>query len=113
MLFFSRFEELALEKGMSTSAVATKLGIAKTTVTYWRQNPSAAPKTEQLLKIAGFFHVSTDYLLGNTDIRTAPATLSPEEAAKVALFGGSEEVSEQAWKEVEDFVQYIKQKYNM
>ncbi|MBQ6380780.1 MAG: helix-turn-helix transcriptional regulator [Clostridia bacterium] len=113
MLFFSRFQELSEEKGMSTSAVATQLGIPKTTVTYWRQNPAAAPKTEQLLKIAQFFHVSTDYLLGNTDIKNPPGDLSAEEVAKVALFGGAEDVSEQAWSEVEDFVKYIKQKYNM
>lgn len=113
MLFFSRFEELAGQKGMSTTAVAAKLGIAKTTVSYWRQNPATAPKTEQLLKIAQFFHVSTDYLLGNTDIQNAPCEASPEQIAKVALFGGSEEVSEQAWSEVEDFVKYIKQKYHI
>ncbi len=113
MLFFSRFEELAKEKGMSTSAVAAQLGIAKTTVSYWRQNPSAAPKTEQLLKIARYFHVSTDYLLGNTEIKNPPSASTPEEVAKVALFGGAEGVSEQAWNEVEDFVEYIKQKYNL
>ena len=113
MLFFNRFEELSAQKGMSTSAVAAQLGIAKTTVSYWRQNPSAAPKTEQLLKIAQFFHVSTDYLLGNTAIKNSPDSSTPEEIAKVALFGGSEAVSEQAWNEVEDFVKYIKQKYNM
>lgn len=113
MLFFSRFSELAEQKGMSTSAVAVKLGIPKTTVTYWRQNAGVAPKTEQLLKIADFFGVSTDYLLGNTDIKNAPSESSPEEIAKVALFGGSEHVSEQAWQEVENFVEYIKQKYNM
>ena len=113
MLFFSRFEELSAQKGMSTSAVATKLGIAKTTVSYWRKNPAAAPKTEQLLKIAAFFGVSTDYLLGNTDIKNTPGETSPEEVAKVALFGGAEQVSEQAWSEVEDFVKYIKQKYGI
>lgn len=113
MLFFSRFEELSAKKGMSTSAVATKLGIAKTTVTYWRQNPSVAPKTEQLLKIAHFFNVSTDYLLGNTDIPAPPSSSTPEEVAKVALFGGSQDVSEQAWNEVENFVKYIKQKYDI
>lgn len=113
MLFFSRFEELSAAKGMSTSAVAVELGIPKTTVSYWRQNPSVAPKTEQLLKIAHYFNVSTDYLLGNTDIQTPPGSSTPEEVAKVALFGGSQEVSEQAWNEVEDFVQYIKQKYDI
>ena len=112
-MFFTRFSELAKQKGMSTSAVAVKLGIPKTTVSYWRQNESVAPKTEQLLKIADFFDVSTDYLLGNTEIKKAPGEASPEEMAKAALFGGSENVSEQAWQEVESFVEYIKQKYNI
>lgn len=48
--------------------------------------------------------------LGNTDIKNPPDQQSPEEIAKVALFGGDGEVTDEMWNEVKGFVEFIKDK---
>lgn len=110
-MFFDRFKELSMFKGKSTTAIGEELGINKSTVSYWRNNPKAAPKLEALQQLADYFNVSTDYLLGNTDIKNPPDKQNPEDIAKVALFGGDGEVSDEMWQEVKDYVAYIKQKH--
>ena len=66
-MFFTRLEQLCKEKGKSTTAVCAEIGIAKTTVSYWRNKSSVIPKQDVLLKIANYFNVSVDYLLGEED----------------------------------------------
>ena len=57
-----------------------------------------------------YFGVSIDYLTGKTDIKNPPDQQSPEEIAKVALFGGDGEVTDEMWNEVKGFVEFIKDK---
>lgn len=109
-MFFTRFTELAREKGKSTTAVAVELNIPKSTVVYWRHNENAVPKAAVLQKIADYFNVTTDYLIGKTDIRSGSEGTA-DEVAKVALFGGDQEVTEEMWQEVKDYVEYLKHKH--
>lgn len=109
-MFFSRFSELSAEKGLSTTAAGREIGISKTTISYWRNNENVIPKNDVLQRIADYFGVSTDYLLGKTDIKNPPDQQSPEEIAKVALFGGDGEVTDEMWNEVKGFVAFIKDK---
>lgn len=107
-MFFDRFEELSKSKGKPTTAIGEELGISKSTMSYWRNNRKATPKNSVLQQLAIYFDVSTDYLLGNTDIKNPPEQQTPEEIAKVALFGGDGEVTDEMWQEVMNFAQYIK-----
>lgn len=63
-MFFTRLKELCDEIGKSTTKVCAELGIPKTTVSYWRNNTNVIPKQDVLNKIANYFEVTTDYLLG-------------------------------------------------
>jgi transcriptional regulator with XRE-family HTH domain len=63
-MFYTIYEQLCKEKKMSPSGVAVKLGINKSTVTRWKQTGNT-PGSRILNKLADFFQVSTDYLLGN------------------------------------------------
>lgn len=110
-MFFERFEELSNSKGKSTTAIGEELGISKSTISYWRNNLTVIPKHNVLQKLATYFGVSTDYLLGNTDIKNPPNQQGPEDIAKVALFGGAEEVTDEMWNEVKKFAEYIKSTY--
>ena len=64
-MFFTKFEELCKNINKSTTAVGNELNIAKTTISYWRNSKKAIPKQDVLMKIADYFGVSVDYLLGN------------------------------------------------
>ena len=109
MTFYERYKQLCNEKGKTPTGVGRALGIDGSTVNYWKNNH--APAHNNLKKLANYFNVSVDYLLGKTDIRNPVENQSPEEIAKVALFGGEKEVTDEMWNEVKDYVEYIKAKH--
>lgn len=61
-----RLNELINEKGINKKQLADGIGTSKALVTIWTQGKSL-PSVIYLAKIADFFDVSTDYLLGRTD----------------------------------------------
>jgi len=76
-VFFEQYLLLCSAKGVSPSKAAQDNNISKTSVTRWRTG--AIPNAEILQKLALYFDVSTDYLLGNTDIKNKPAVQENDE----------------------------------
>ena len=72
-MFFTIFEDLCAKKGKTPTAVGNELGIAKTTISYWRNKSGVIPKQDVILKLSEYFGVSTDYLLSGEE----PATKKP------------------------------------
>ena len=66
----SRIKDLRKEKGYTQAHLAKMLGVARSTVSMWESSPQE-PDNETLGKIADVFGVSTDYLLGRTDVPLA------------------------------------------
>lgn len=65
-IFFTRLEFLCSQNPVKdVSGLLKALNLSTSKGTAWRNG--AIPKGDVLLKIASYFHVSTDYLLGNTD----------------------------------------------
>ena len=56
------------EKGCGQAGLAAHLGIRKQAITEWK-NGTTNSYEKYLSQMATFFDVSTDYLLGNTDIK--------------------------------------------
>lgn len=63
-MFYDVYCELCQKHGLTPSGAAAKIGFNRASVTVWK-NSGKAPKQELLVKIAEFFGVTTDYLLGN------------------------------------------------
>lgn len=59
----NRMKELREERGLSMKEVAQRLGMPYTTYVNYEKS-LREPNSETLIKIASFFHVSVDYLLG-------------------------------------------------
>lgn len=59
----------ALRGGKSLQEVATELGISRATLGYY-ESGDRKPDIEMLLRIADYYNVSCDYLLGLTEIST-------------------------------------------
>ena len=57
---------LRKEAKLSQTEVAEKLGLGYYTLGKWEQG-RAEPSADDLVRLADFFEVSTDYLLGRTD----------------------------------------------
>lgn len=113
MSFYKRYEALCKEKGFEPCSrkMEELIGVKRATISAWNKNDST-PNGETVAKIASVLNVSTDYLLGKTDIKKPPALSGEGDLVKVALFGGDGEVTEEMWQEVKDYVAYIKQKHS-
>jgi len=71
-MFISILERLMKERSVTQKKLCEDLHIGKNQIKYWRDNCNT-PNGETLQKIANYFGVSVDYLLGKTD-EPAPAT---------------------------------------
>ncbi|MBQ3047193.1 MAG: helix-turn-helix transcriptional regulator [Clostridia bacterium] len=58
-----RLKELLKEKGITSSKLATDLGVSKSVVHYW-VNGNTTPNVDYVIKLALYFSVSSDFLLG-------------------------------------------------
>ena len=61
--FSERLKDLRIEKGLSAKFLSKKIGVSDMSIFRWENN-LADIKSEQIIKLAQFFEVSTDYLLG-------------------------------------------------
>jgi transcriptional regulator with XRE-family HTH domain len=66
--FGERFKQLREERGLNQPEIAKKLGVIKQTISNYENN-NREPEFSDLVKIADFFQISIDYLLGRTDKR--------------------------------------------
>ncbi|EMG27502.1 prophage ps1 protein 15 [Listeria fleischmannii 1991] len=64
MNVFERIQILAKGKDKSLQQIAEDLGFSKNLFYRWK---TSSPKGEDLAKVANYFNVSTDYLLGRTE----------------------------------------------
>lgn len=62
-MFWNRFYNLCIQNNTKPLNVATNLHFSSGSITQWKKG--SIPGGETLLKIANYFKVSTDYLLGN------------------------------------------------
>ena len=80
-----RIRKLRLERNWSQVDLAKKLNVTKQSVSNW-ENDNIQPSIEMLVKLAGTFSVSTDYLLGLEDRRYLEITgLSDGELSHIQL----------------------------
>ena len=64
-----QIKKLRMNKGMSQVQLADKLNVTKQSVSNWGSE-YIMPSVDMLIKIANFFNVSTDYLLGLSEKHT-------------------------------------------
>ncbi len=62
-VFSERLKELRTEKNLGQNALAKALGLSNASVSYW-ETGKQLPSAEAVFKLAQFFGVSADYLLG-------------------------------------------------
>ena len=64
--FYSKFEQLCQKRGVSFSRVREDLGISQSTMASWKSR-GLTPKYETVKKLASYFGVTVDYLLGEEE----------------------------------------------
>jgi len=67
----ARLRELRMARGLTQQSLADALGVGQTTITNYETN-TREPDNATLQKLADFFDVSADYLLGRTNFKGRP-----------------------------------------
>ena len=109
MSTFDRIVKLLEEQGKRQKDLTDYLGISKNAFTDWKSGRIKS-YLKYIDKIAEFFDVSADYLLGKTEDRRPKTDKITKEDIKFALFDG-ENVTEEMFNDVLDYVEFIKNKY--
>ncbi len=65
-IFCERLKELRVEKNLTTTSLAEKLGVSNSTISRW-ENGVIVPNIDHLYNIANIFDVPSDYLIGRID----------------------------------------------
>lgn len=70
-MFYDIFKQLCDDRGLTPTKASAEIGFSKGSVSYWKkrykQGEDAKPDSYTAAKIADYFSVSVDYLLGRTD----------------------------------------------
>lgn len=82
-MFWDTFIELCNQKDVKPNPVARSLGIPSGSVTDWKNGRT--PRDTTLKKLADYFGVSVDYLLGKEE-KEPPATIGEELEEDVIIF---------------------------
>lgn len=81
MAFADRLKSLRKESGLTQDEFSKQTGIGRSAVGMYEAG-KRAPNYETLSKVARFYHVSTDYLLGRTDTPAEPPAHKTEPSAR-------------------------------
>ena len=65
-VFSERLKELRQDKGISQAKLAKDIGVSFSVVCYWETDRSE-PTAVNIVKIADYFSVTADYLLGRRE----------------------------------------------
>lgn len=98
-----RLKSLRTEKQLKQIDLANMLGVDRTTYTQYETEKSE-PDLKTISKLADFFNVSVDYLLGRTNIRNINEAITEMYKRECAKW------TEEELKEIERFKEFIKMK---
>lgn len=103
-----RLKELRKSNNLTQAELGKILGVGKTTVSMY-ETGNSTPSDEIKLKISEYFNVSLDYLLGKTDAKN----YTEDPNITIALHSDTDydELPKEAKEEINNFIEYIKQKY--
>lgn len=108
----TRIKQLRKEKQLSQLDLARHLNISNTTLSQY-ESGKRIPGDEIKIKIAKFFNVSIDYLLGCTDVRSYNAGTEQIHKNDPRTYDRLDKsgLSEEDIKKVEEYIDLLKQKY--
>ena len=112
MLNTQRLKNLRKEKALKQIDVANALNIERTTYVKYEKN-GIQPPANMLVRLAKYFNVTTDYLLGNSDIATPPnqeESLTQKKHSELmqTLFDITKDFDKEEELKLLDYAEYIK-----
>lgn len=113
MQFAEILSKLMQEKEVTAYRIGKDTGISNRLITYWKDGEKM-PGAENLKRLADYFCVSTDYLLGKEQKEKAPTPEDEreidDETLKAAFWGGEKDLSSEEldalWEDVREYARY-------
>lgn len=108
---YKKIDELLKQRGISGAKMSQDLGMSRSFMTELRKGRAKGITMETAVKIADYFGISVAEL-AEQDLTNAPAVTAPpsQEDIKFALFGGSDEITDEMYEEVRMFAKFVKQR---
>lgn len=109
---YSVIETLCRSQGIKVGKLCAELGISRGVMGDLKAGRTKTLSVASCQKIADYFGVTTDYLLGTDGNEKAPAEAGKritDEDIKFALFGGEAEITDAMYDEVRNFAAYVKE----
>jgi len=103
-MFPQRLAELRKSRNLTQAEFAKIFNIATGTIGMW-ESGKREPNYEMIVKIADYFDVSVDYLLGRDS--DSPIPEEPDELL-FALYGETKELSKEDRQKILEFAKFIK-----
>lgn len=108
-MFYDVYVNLCQGIGKKPSTVAEQLGINKSTVTNWKKF-GYTPRGDVLQRIADFFDVSVDDLLGNGQSPVRGERQISDEDIMFALWGDASDISRDDLEDVRRYASFIRER---
>ncbi len=77
-----RIKELRQNRNISQSDLARAMFVTRSSVNAWEMGISI-PSTEKIMELASFFHVTTDYIMGQDDRKLIDVSLLSAEELNI------------------------------
>lgn len=109
MTTFDIVKDLCKKRGITIASLEEKVGFGKNSIYSWKKN---SPSTDKLQKVADYFDVSTDFLLGR---KHTPEWATTKEINDMHEYLESDvdvtykgiPISEQSKQKVQEFMEFI------
>ena len=107
---YDRIETLCRERSISVTTLCKETGASRASLSDLKAGRKQSLSAQTLSKVAGYFEVSIDYLLGKENTPTQGGRAVSDEDSKFALFGGDGEITEEMYQEVRNFAAFVKRR---
>lgn len=104
MSYFERISELMQEQGVTAVKLAAAVGVSTGNITDWKKGRSK-PSSDAIAKLAEYFGVTSDYLLGLSDSRY------PRESLALSSDIPYDELPWEDVKQIRDFIVFLKEQH--
>ena len=111
---YTIIEELCQERGIRPGKLCAELGISRGTLTDLHKGRTQCLSAKTMEKIAAYFSVSTDYLLGSTETKKAPVVSDERSISdadlKFALWGDCTEIDDDDLDDVRRYAAFLRER---
>lgn len=108
---YKKIDELLKQRGISGAKLSHDLGMSRSFMTELRKGRAKGITLDTAKKIADYFGISVAELAEDGPAAPNGASAPPAvEDIKFALFGGSEDITDEMYEEVCMFAKFVKQR---